>query len=452
MKHKRIVATLAAFGCMLGLMSGCAGGASSSSTPASTEPTNGGASSSTAAPAEANLVFSWWGNQKRNDLTAEAIDLYMEQNPGVTIDGQFSEWSDYWNKLATSAAGESLPDVIQMDYAYLKQYVDSDLLLDLTPYIESGALDVSNISESVMASAQVDGGTYALVAGTNAPAVFYNKTLLEENGIEVKNNMTMDEFMDVCREVNEKTGVKTQAGYLAGENINDYFLRASGKQMYTADGELAIESAEDVLPFFEFYETGIKEGWLIDPAVFLERNATSAEEDPLVVGSSPEQRAWCSFGFTNAIQTLVDVATDCEIGMLTWPSADPTASNYLKPAMFFSVTKQSKNPDAAVAFLNYLINSEDCNNILLGERGVPTSSKVMAAIEDKVSDAQKDVFAYINDVVTPNCSPISVPNPANAPEVNAKLNSLQEKVLYGELDAKTAAEEFYAAAVEIMSE
>lgn len=446
MKHTRIVAALAASGCMLGLLAGC------SSSPSSTSTVSSGGASSSGASGEANLVFSWWGNQTRNDLTAQVIDLYMEQNPGITVDGQFSEWGDYWNKLATSAAGNSLPDILQMDYAYIQQYVDSGLLLDLTPYIESGALDVSNISDSVMASGQVDGATYAMVAGTNAPTVFYNKTLLEENGIEVKNNMTLDEFMDVCREVNEKTGVKTQAGYLAGENINDYFLRASGKQMYTADGKLAIESAEDVLPFFEFYETGIEEGWLIDPTVFMERNTTSTEEDPLVMGESPEQRSWCTWSFTNSIQAFADSATDFEIGMLTWPSADPTASNYLKPAMFFSVSSQSKNPDAAVAFLNWLINSEDCNNILLAERGVPATSKVMEAIQDKVSDEQKQVFAYINDVVTPNCSPISVPNPAQAPEVNEKLNSLQEQVLYGEMDAQTAAEEFYAAAVEIMGE
>ena len=451
MKHKRIVATLAAFGCMLGLMSGCAGGASSSSASAIPESVNSGSNLSVGA-ADTNLIFSWWGNQTRNDRTSDAIDLYMEQNPGVTVDGQFSEWSDYWNKLATSAAGDSLPDVIQMDYAYIQQYVDSNLLLDLTPYIESGTLDVSNISDSVMASGRIDGKTYGIVAGTAAPAIFYNATLLEENGIEVKNDMTMDEFMDVCRKVNEKTGVKTTAGYLAGDNIADYWLRAEGKQMFTSDGKLAIESAEDVLPFFQFYQTGIEEGWLIDPAVFAERNATAMEEDPLVMGTKPEQRAWCTFSWSNQMEAFANVVDDFELGILTWPSDNVKASNNLKPTMFFAVTTQSKNPDEAVAFLNYLINSEECNNILLGERGVPATSKIREAIEDKVSVTQKTVYAFINDVVTPNCSPVSVPRPSNAAEVFEKLNSLQEKVLYGELDAKTAAEEFYAAAVEIMSE
>ena len=70
---------------------------------------------------------------------SQRFNKYSELNPGVVLDGQFSEWGDYWNKLATASAGNSLPDVIQMDYAYLDQYAKNNLLLDLTPYVEGGA-------------------------------------------------------------------------------------------------------------------------------------------------------------------------------------------------------------------------------------------------------------------------------------------------------------------------
>lgn len=93
----------------------------------------------------------WWGNQVRNERTQAALDLYSETN-GVKLDGQFAEWSDYWNKLATSAAGHAMPDVVQMDYMYLDQYAKSGLLVDLKPYIENGTLDVSQISENTIAS------------------------------------------------------------------------------------------------------------------------------------------------------------------------------------------------------------------------------------------------------------------------------------------------------------
>ncbi len=70
-----------------------------------------------------------------------------------------------------------------------------------------------------------------------------------------------------------------------------------------------------------------------------------------------------------------------EIGITTIPTSDTKVSNYLKPAMYFSVSADTKNPDAAVALLNYLINSEEANEILLGERGVPASTKIVRAYQ-----------------------------------------------------------------------
>ena len=37
--------------------------------------------------------------------------------------------------------------------------------------------------------------------GVNAPVIFYNKTLLEENGLEFKDNSTLDEFISLAKEV-----------------------------------------------------------------------------------------------------------------------------------------------------------------------------------------------------------------------------------------------------------
>ena len=199
---KKKIALLMAAVMAAASLSGCGGsekvttedttaGSAADTTQAVTEGENG----------DVKLTMSWWGNQVRNEKTQAALDLYTGQNPGTEIEGQFSEWSDYWNKLATSAAGQAIPDIVQMDYSFIDQYVKNGLLEDLTPYIKDGTLDVSNISENTMASGTVNGGVYAICAGINAPSLLYNKTLLDKNGITVKDYMTTDEFIDLCREV-----------------------------------------------------------------------------------------------------------------------------------------------------------------------------------------------------------------------------------------------------------
>ena len=86
---------------------------------------------------------------------------------------EFTDWGGYWSKLATQAAGGMVPDVVQMDYAYITQYAGNDVLADLTPYVESGALDVSNISETILDSGKVDGKLYAIPCGSTAPVLMY---------------------------------------------------------------------------------------------------------------------------------------------------------------------------------------------------------------------------------------------------------------------------------------
>lgn len=243
------------------------------------------------------LVFAWWGNQVRNERTQEALNLYSEQNPGITFDGQFSEVADYWNKIATAAAGHTLPDIIQMDYKYLQQYVNNNLLVDLTPYIENGIINVEDCNQDVLNSAKVGDGIYAICNGINAPMLAYNKTALDEAGITVKDNMNMDEFISLCREVYEKTGYKTNLAYNNDDNYIEYYLRAKDVVMFD-NGKMG-GTAQDYVDFFKLYEDGMAEGWMIDPSVFAERTIGAMEQDCMIYGSSPENMSWCALVYTN---------------------------------------------------------------------------------------------------------------------------------------------------------
>ena len=398
-----------------------------------------------------SLTVSWWGNQTRNDRTLAVLDLYEEQNPNITFDGQFAEWSDYWNKLATSSAGHSLPDIVQMDYKYLEQYASNDLLVDLQPYIDDGTLDVAGIDKGILDSGSIDGSVYALCLGVNAPALLYNKTLLDENGITIKDNMTMDEFMDLSREIKEKTGYKTNVSYNVGENFIEYTMRAYGVTLFE-DEKLGVASAEELQPFFDIYEKGIKEGWHVDPSIFAEISLGSVEQDPLVYGSSPETRSWCAFAYSNQLTAMQNSAPEgIEIGITTWPSSNPKASNYLKPSQFFSVTIDSQNPEEAVKVLNFFTNSIEANEILLGERGVPPVAEVAAAIAPKLSDLEMIVTDYINNVVTPNCSTINPPASDRASEVFDLIDKLEEKLCYGQITAAEAAQELFEKGNQMMA-
>ncbi len=418
-----------------------AAGGNSSSTVQS----NGGSSDAS------SLVMAWWGNQTRNERTQTILDMYSEENPGVTIDGQFSEFNDYWNKLATAAAGHSMPDIVQMDYKYLQQYVNNNLLVDLTPYIEDGTIDVGNCNQDVLNSAQVNGGLYALCNGINAPALLYNKTLLDENGITVKDNLTMDEFVTLSREIEEKTGYKTNLCYNQNEQFLEYFLRADDIVLYQ-DGKMGGDSADSYVKFFKLYEDGIKDGWVVDPSVFAERTIGSVEQDPLVYGSSPATMSWCSFSYSNQLTAIKNAAPEgVEIGITTWPSGNPQKSDYLKPSQFFAISTDSVNPKEAAKLLNYITNSVDCNNVLLAERGIPLSSSVAETIAPNLDENSQEVIDFIYNVVDPNSSQVNPPSADGSSEVNDLINKLEEQVCYGQMSAEEAGAQLFEQGNSIMA-
>lgn len=432
----------------------------SSNEPAATASTDSGNTATTtadnsgsAAAGNVSMTFTWWGNQTRNERTQAALDLYSEQNPGVTFDTQPAEWNDYWTKLSTLAAGNSLPECLQMDYSYLAQYVAADLLVDLTPYVENGTLDVSNVSQGILDAGSIDGKLYAICGGVNAPSLFYNKTLLDSLGITVKDNMTIDEFEAVAREVYEKSGVKTDLPYSAGDNYLPYAMRSHDVVKLFNEDSLNVTDAASLVPGFQIYEDGVKDGWIIGADVHAELTSNSVEQSPLVYFSSEATQSWCGFFWSNQLSAMVAAAPEgMEIGITTWPSENPQKSNFLKPSQFFAVSRDAgENEAEAVKVVNYLLNSEDANKILLGERGVPASSVVASAIAPLQDETAQVVTKYVNDVVTPNCSAISPAIPDGANEVYDYYNQLVDKILYGQMTAQEAAEDLFKMGNQIMS-
>jgi len=425
---KKVLALAAAGTLAVSSLAGCASGTKGDSTAA--------------AGSAAGLTMAWWGNQVRNERTQQVLDQYKEAS-GVAVSGQFFQWDDYWSKLATSAAGKKMPDIIQMDMSYLQQYVDKGQLLDLTSYIENGTIDTSNLTEDIIKMGKVGDGIYGIASGTSSPCMFYNKTLLDENGITIKDNMTLDEFIETAKQVYEKTGYR--ANLIHYGLYMEIYTRARDVQ---ATNQLGGASAADYVDYFKISEDGVKEGWHISPTQAAD--TASAEEDPMVYGSNPDNMTWCTINGSAMITAYQSAAAEgTDIAITSIPSDDPKKSNYVKPSMYFSVTADTGNPEEAAKLINYLINSSEAYQILLAERGIPVSTVISEEIMPLLSQGEQENAAYIIDVVTPNSSELPPLAAEGNSEAQDLLRKLEEKVKYGEYTAEQAAEEYFTGANEI---
>lgn len=450
---RRIAATFMAIMTVAASIAGCGGGNSSGSgtqasqasqqTEATAKETAGETTAQAASDGEkVTLNLCWWGNQLRNDVTKKAADLYMSQNPNVEIKIEFTDWSGYWDKLSAMAAGGNLPDIIQQDYSYINQYQKSGQLADLTPFIESGIIDTSKIPDSIIESGSIGGKCYAISLGSNAPMMVYDKTVVEEAGVTLPEQMTLDELYDVSRQIYEKTGVKTffDGGLVAMQLI----ARARNSHLFD---ELAAGDSTSSKEHFANVDRFAKAEFSISPDLLAEKNPALVETKPII-----DCTTWNDYSFSNQFISISDTAGR-DLGIVMTPMANDADGQpiYLKPSMFFSIAETSPNKEEAAKFIDWFTNSVECNQILMAERGIPINTEVADAIKPDVDPVSQTVFDYIAEVGKV-AVPIDDPDPAGKGEVEALADTIVENLRYGDITADEAAESFVAEASRILSE
>ena len=451
MKKKRIFASLAATMMVAGLLAGCGGG--TSSTAASGDDTASAATGEAADAAAASgdsgktvLNVLWWGSQTRHEQTTAMLEKFEELNPDIDVVMDYSDWDGYWTKLPAQVAGGQTPDVFQMDYAYLAQYVENGVLADLTPYIEDGSLDMSNVEQSIIDSGSVDGKTYAISTGTNAPVMLYRKDITDELGLELPMDPTLTEYMDVAKAVYEATGLRdTFITGCTAANLN-FYLRNYGMNFYNDAGDgLGFDDPQYLVDMWQLALDAQNEGWGMKPG---EETATTAFD-------SMVNDAWSRQQNSNELQAYRD-ATGKDISMVMIPTTeDATIPNsYLTPAMYWCVGADSDVKDAAIRFIDFFTNNEACYDIVGIERAVPISSAMREYVAPTLDEVGQEVVEFIDYVSQPDkASPIMNPDPSASTEVEELMDQYSEQVRYGEItDLATTAQQFMDEANQILAD
>lgn len=441
MKKKQVLATLCAGMMVASVATGCGSAAESAadSTAASTDSTDvstEASSASTTADGKTQLNILWWGSQTRHELTTQMLEKFQEENPDIEVVMDYSDWDGYWTKLPAQVAGGQTPDVFQMDYAKLAQYVENGVMAPLDDYVADGSLDLSNVAQSVIDSGSIDGKLYAVSTGTNAPVMLYRKDILDDLGIEMPMNPTMSEYTDISKKVYEATGLRdTFVTSCSADNLR-FRLRNYGMNLYNDDASaLGFDDPKYIVDMWQLALDAQNEGWGL---MIGEETATTAF-DSMVMDS------WSRYQNSNELQAYRD-ATGKDISMVMIPNTDDATASatYLKPAMFWCVAADSDVKDAAIRFINYFTNDTSCYDIIGIERAVPISSEMREYVAPTLDEVGKQVVEFVDYVSQPNmASPLMNPDPGKHSEISDLLSQYSDQVRYGEItDLPTAAQQF----------
>jgi multiple sugar transport system substrate-binding protein len=94
-----------------------------------------------------------------------------------------------------------------------------------------------------------------------------------------------------------------------------------------------------------------------------------------------------------------------------------------------------------VAMINWWVNSPECANINLAERGIPPNTEMLALVTPKLSPAQSSVAKFINDI-KPELATTPIAPPPGGGKIGDILNRYQTDLLFGRTNSADAATKF----------
>lgn len=379
------------------------------------------------------LRVLWWGTQARHDSTIKVLDMYKEKNEGVEFEPEFMGYSGYYEKIATLAAANNWPDIMQFDMIGITPYIRSGRLLDLGTLTESGALDLSDVPETVVDGGRANGTLYALPLGINTYAFGYKPEVLKKAGIEeISREWTWDDLEEICAEIVDKTDIVPTEGL--SSSMFHYYLRQKGKTLYNSEGTgLGYDDDNLFVEYFDKCLKYIEKGWSVAPEKAVASN--SIEDSEFAKGNVA-----FAFNWSNSLASMQETL-DIDLKLLPMPGDGKTQAMYTKPTLYFAVAADTKEAEEAGKFLSYFINDIEANTILNADRGVPVSSKVQEALKASLSPAQQNSFEYIEYVTEHSTAMDPLPPECNN-ELETLLTELDEQMMFGRITTKDAAAKF----------
>lgn len=139
----------------------------------------------------------------------QAVALFEEENPGITIDMEVLSTDDYNSMLRNKIAADDVPDLFFIDDINKKhEFIDAGIVADIS---DQEWLS-ENVQESAISACTEDGKTWCLPMFVSGMFVTYNKDVFSAAGIE-KTPETWSEFLEDCQKIQDSGVTPIAAGF-----------------------------------------------------------------------------------------------------------------------------------------------------------------------------------------------------------------------------------------------
>ncbi|MHB1376837.1 MAG: ABC transporter substrate-binding protein [Candidatus Humimicrobiaceae bacterium] len=311
------------------------------------------------------IHYAGGGTDFWNNLNAS----FMKEFPNIKIEQEVVDPGTYHQKLGGYVTAGDGPDIALME-AGLATIKYKDVLIDLKGKFGDIINDVVGLDvyyNNFDSSKEL----LALPSASNGHMIYYNKTVFKEAGLDPENPPKTWAEMDKAIKAIKAAGKEGIA--LGGKEYGNYWLwSALMNETMTKDEQIGLFKGTtkwnegSLANVINHFEDMYKKGWFIKDAALA--SVTPEAQDMFIngdaaffvslLGDAFNWKIWGdSMGYENfGVMKIPQIEQDNPLkgvgpGELT--DSVPVWGSYA-----WGITKWSKNPDAAVTYLKYLLRSD----------------------------------------------------------------------------------------------
>jgi multiple sugar transport system substrate-binding protein len=299
------------------------------------------------------ITYMEWGDPAELSVWKAIVADFEAANPNIKVNVDVSDWDSYWTKLKTLLAANTPPDVFAMDAPLYLDYQSRGVLLNLQPYIDSNPGMLDGLFPNTLTAYQTPDGYFGLPRDFQTIVVFYNKDMFDKAGVPYpKSNWTYDDLRATALALTKDTsgdGKIDQFGYVIDpwdfEPGMSEIIWANGGDLINADHTKTLIGEPNAHTAFQF----LHDMMFVDHSIPDPNTSSQYGGDLFLSGNA----AMIAMGHW-AVPSYSEASFKWDVvQMPSGPAGQATSVN----SAGFVVGKDSKNPDAAFAFIKFVLST-----------------------------------------------------------------------------------------------
>jgi raffinose/stachyose/melibiose transport system substrate-binding protein len=334
------------------------------------------------------------------DMVEALVAAFEAEYPQVTVNPQYTQFSDYSKNIKLTMTSDTAPDIAQYNVA-MKDLIGADEILELDKYSEAYGwtekfpeISLNQLTSEPNGKTFGSGHLYGVPAGLSLTGVFYNKALAEQAGIDGP-PATLEEFSADLQAAKDAGLAPLSVGALDSAGLHlwaallnvmmpqeDYLDWVNGQPGGDLTGPDAVAATQTLV---DWSESG-----------YFAPGANGTGQADATAAFAQGKSVFLMNGNWAAAQVSDELGDDAGFFSMPGTSEDAaaTGSGF---SVSYSVSARTDVPDAAAAFLDFLSSDEAA---VIESEGGFLPPNIEAAPEQ--TGVRADLYAAFQGVVEAN--------------------------------------------------